>query len=87
MTRTRLTDGRKVRAEECVSRVEALGIDTDHGPELDVDLFGDWYISCQCCEGTTAHLWSPSGHRVDPDAGEYACGPCSGTGRFKVQMP
>ena len=87
MIKTILTDGRRVRAEECVSLEDALGIDTDHGPELEEDLRADWHITCQCCEGKSAHLWSPSGHRVDPDAGEYACGPCGGVGRFKVQMP
>jgi hypothetical protein len=86
MPRTILTDGRRVRAEECVSLEDAL-MGTDQIPEIAEDKRGDWHMYCQCCEGTTAHLWSPSGHTVDPDAGEYECDPCRGVGRFKVQMP
>ena len=82
MEPTMLTDGRRVLAEPCMQLETAL----TQEPRIFEDR-GNWYIDCCCCEGRGEHAWSPSGHGVDPDGGHYGCGPCCGTGRFKIQMP
>ncbi len=86
---TILTDGRRVQAEECCDLEAALGaVGPNEGqPELSCD-GNQWYLICQCpgC-ASGEHAWSPSGHGVDPDGGHYGCGPCAGTGEFKVVTP
>ena len=87
MERTTLVDGRRILAEECLGlELALLGSTYTRRPHL-FESKGIWYVECQCCEGTQEHAWSPSGHGADPDGGHYSCGPCCGTGRFKIEMP
>lgn len=82
-----LMDGRRVQAETCLELEEALiGQLIDARPRL-FEHSGVWAVTCQCCEGGGEHLWSPSGHSVDPNSGHYSCGPCAGYGFFKVVIP
>ena len=97
METTILTDGRQVQADEC--RDIDFALSGDDGPVLEghrhlresATIFGpmysSWYIECQCCKGRREHHWSPSGHGVDPDGGEYGCEPCASKGSFKVETP
>ena len=80
MEATILVDRRRVQAEECLSLEETL-----RGAELS-EYKGAWFLMCRCCEGGT-HFWSPSGHGVDPNGGNYQCGPCCGRGCFRVELP
>ena len=75
MIKTMLQDGRRVRAETCLSYDDAA---------YDSDLM-ELMIECQCCHGSGEHLWSPSGYGVDPDGGHYTCEPCDGYGECKIE--
>ena len=95
-TQTILQDGRRVQADECLGLEDALGAVYPTRPQLDwrtlYSYIGladtvSWYLECFCCNGSGEHAWSPSGHGVDPDGGHYGCGPCAGTGEFKVVTP
>ena len=47
-------------------------------------LLGD---TCQCCDGSGIHAWSPAGYfngASGPDSGEYTCIPCVGQGYFDM---
>ena len=87
MERTTLVDGRRVQAQECLALEQALlgQLYTDRSQLFERK--SQWYVTCQCCDGYQEHAWSPSGHGVDPNGGHYQCGPCAGTGSFKIQMP
>ena len=85
MEPTTLIDGRQITAAPCLNLEEALlgATYTDRAHLYESKLI--WYVECQCCNNAGEHFWSPSGHGVDPDGGHYSCGPCVGTGRFKIQ--
>jgi hypothetical protein len=87
MTATMLTDGRRVPVmDECKEFSHAIGAWGDPlVPQMNKR--GGWYLECACCHGNGEHYWSPSGHGVDPNGGEYACEPCGGLGEFKVATP
>ncbi len=91
MTQTILTDGRTVKVDECHSVEYALGAvpNVGHNAEL-IDTGPHWVLACQCCDGNGSHGWSPPSYfngASGPDSGHYGCGPCKGTGEFKVEMP
>jgi len=91
MIHTVLVDGRCVMAPECFERLEnaligPTGTMLDH-PEIYEDKKNGWHITCQCCGGSGEHAWSPSGHLVDPNGGDYQCGPCKGVGQFEIRIP
>ena len=85
MEATILTDGRKVQADECRD-VEAALFGSNNLAVLQY-LSPIAWLECQCCQGSGEHAWSPSDHGVDPEGGHYGCGPCAGSGEFKVEMP
>jgi len=95
MEPTILHDGRKVQAAECETLETALGTAPPRrfpGQRVTIptvcEIRGGWVIVCLCCPGGSGeHTWSPSGYGVDPDGGHYSCGPCGGTGEFKIVMP
>jgi len=89
---TTLTDGRRVRADECLSLDAAL-YGPDDVPELTrggPGLEHFWFIACRCCDWRREHTWRPVDSfngAAGPDDGVYGCEPCGGAGCFKVVTP